>query len=255
MKYELITYLIIPLNEFNRLQEDLLKKIIINIKNCEINSVIISYPFYNGYYLKFEELIKIINIINENSSLNIIIHLDEKNIQEAISLISKLRKYKHNAIIVNDSEYEKITNLFIEEKFIIKCDNIKNKLLNNKQNILGLLLNKTSDVDNKNYDVFIEEDKEILTLIKKGYNFIISSLSYVFSEDIKTLFNDYKNNIDNCEIDNYINKLSELIIDNNKYYSIEYIFFKQGYKCASFETSSKKLNKEKKKNINIIFNF
>jgi len=284
MKYKLITSLVTPFNENNEIDEQELIRIIKDIESQGNDGFVLGDITGEGSSLTEGELIKIIEVANKYCKGEIIVSVGLDNTLETIKLIDKIRKYKHDALMVIVPYYSQpnkrgiyehfrtIANTFKEEKFIVNNipsrtivkleEETLNKLIEECPNIVGLkqsckdykMVKSIKEKFNK-FLIYSGDDKCILDMLKVGANGAISVISHVFCKDLKELIEDYKNNIENDTLDRYIKELSDIIFCDTDPIPIKYILSKKGYKSMNLRLPMTYLDKDKHNEINIILNF
>ena len=210
MKSKLITALVTPFDKMGKIDECQLKLLIKDIENQGSQGVVVGGTTGEGTSLNVEELIKIIDIVNEISQLEVIINVGTNSTSKTIDMINKVKNHKHDAFMIIVPYYNKptqkgiyehfkvIADTFKEEKFIlynvpgrtiVKLDvDTLIKLINECENIIGLK-HASNDFDlvkkvKEKYPAFFiysGDDKYTLDMLKVGADGVISVLSHVFS--------------------------------------------------------------------------
>lgn len=281
MKSKLITALVTPFNEFDKIDKYELVKLIKDIENQGSDGIVVGGTTGEGTSLSEEELIDIIKVINDHSKSEVIINVGSNSTFKTISLINKIKDYRHDALMIIVPYYNKpnkkgiyehfkcIANTFKEEKFILYNvpsrtivkleEDTLLKLIEECPNIIGLKhassdLQLVKNIKDKYKDflIYSGDDKYTLDMLKVGADGVISVLSHVFGKDIKEMIEDYNNNIENEEIDKYIKQLSDIIFCDTNPIPIKYILSKKGYKSMNLRLPMTIL--ENHKDIDIILN-
>lgn len=260
MDYELITTLITPFDDFGNIDSNELKKLIKDIDNIGNNGFILGSDIGEYDYLKDDEFIDLIKLVNDFSKNKIYINVFENN----IDIINKINDYNLEGLILNINNsvnLESIIKKYQNNKFILavdknNIDKIIDKKINNK-NVIGLVISELEiiDVVKKKYPflrVYYKGDKNILDALKCNVSGIISILSNVYTNDIKELIEDYKDNIENDMLNEYLSVISDMFEDNCLL--IKYALSKLGYKSMNLRMCQKQIYKNKYKDIDIILN-
>lgn len=260
MDYELITMLITPFDDSKNIDLNELKKLIKDIDNKGNNGFILGSDIAEYDYLKEDEFIDLIKLANDCSENKIYINAFENN----IDIINKINDYKLEGIILNINNLVNLENIikkYQNNKFILSVnknniDQIMDKITNNK-NVIGLVISELEIIDivKKKYPflrVYYKGDKNILGALKRDVFGVISTISNIYINDIKELIEDYKNNIENDILDNYINVISNMFDGNCLL--IKYALSKLGYKSMNSRMYQKQIDKNNYKDIDIILN-
>ena len=283
MKSKLITALVTPFDKMGKIDECQLKLLIKDIENQGSQGVVVGGTTGEGTSLDVEELIKIIDIVNEISQMEVIINVGTNNTSKTIDMINKVKNHKHDAFMVIVPYYNKptqkgiyehfkvIADTFKEEKFIlynvpgrtiVKLDiDTLIELIDECENIIGLkhasndfeLVKKVKE-KYPSFLIYSGDDKYTLDMLKLGADGVISVLSHIFGRDIKELIDDYNNGIENDVIDKYIKELSDILFCETNPIPIKYVLSKKGYSSMYLRLPLVELSKEKHQNIDIILN-
>lgn len=283
MNSKLITALVTPFNEQNKIDEEELKLLIKDIEKQGSDGVVVGGTTGEGTSLTLEELINIIEIVNKTSNMEVIINVGTNCTSKTIELINNIKQYKHNTLMLIVPYYNKptqtgiyehfklIANAFKEEQFILynvpgrtivklETDTLL-KLIEECPNIIGLkhasndfeLVKKVKE-KHPSFLIYSGDDKYTLDMLKLGANGVISVLSHIFGKDIKELIEDYYNGIENEEVDKYIKELSDILFCETNPIPIKYALSKKGYNSMYLRLPLVELNKDKHQNIDIIIN-
>lgn len=283
MKSKLITALVTPFDKNKELDTIQLKLLVKDIENQGSDGVVVGGTTGEGANLTEEELIKIIDIVNDISKMEVIVNVGTNSTNKTIELIKKIKDHKHDALMVIVPYYNKptqkgiyehfktIANTFKDEKFILynvpsrtiiklEKETLLN-LMNECDNIIGLkhasddfeLVKKLKET-NPNFLVYSGDDKYTLDMLKLGADGVISVLSHLFGKDIKELIEDYNKGIENEMINKYIKELSDIFFCETNPIPIKYALSKKGYSSMHLRLPLVELSKEKHKNIDIILN-
>lgn len=283
MKSKLITALVTPFDKHNNIDEEELKRLVIDVESQGSEGIVVGGTTGEGTSLSVDELIKIIEIVHGVSNMEIIINVGTNSTSKTIELINSVKDYKHDALMLIVPYYNKptkrgvyehfkcIANTFKEENFIlynVPGRTIVNleietllKLIEECPNIIGLK-HASSDFElvkkvKEKYPSFLiysGDDKYTLDMLKLGANGVISVLSHIFGKDIKELIDDFYNNIENEEIDKYIKELSDIFFCETNPIPIKYALLKKGYQSMYLRLPLIELSKEKHRDIDIILN-
>lgn len=283
MKSRLITALVTPFKENNEIDEEELKLLIKDIEKQGSEGVVVGGTTGEGASLSIEELIRIIEITNKVSNMEVIINIGTNNTYKTIDLINKVKQYKHNAFMVIVPYYNKPTQRGIYQHFKCIADTFKDenfilynvpsrtivkleietllKLIDECPNIIGLkhasndfeLVKKVKE-KYPSFLIYSGDDKYTLDMLELGADGVISVLSHVFGKDIKELIDDYYNGIENEEIDRYIKELSNIFFCETNPIPIKYALSKRGYNSMHLRLPLVELSKEKHQDIDIILN-
>ncbi len=282
MKSKLITALVTPFDSEGNLDEEELKKLVKDVVKQGSDGVVLGGTTGEGTSLSDEELIRIIEIVNElNLDIEIIINAGTNCTFKTINKINKIKKYKHDALMIIVPYYnkpnkqgiyehfKKIANTFKEEKFILynvpsrtvvklEVDTLL-KLIEECPNIIGLKhasddfkLIEIVKEKKKDFLIYSGDDKYTLNMLKLGGNGVVSVLSHVFGKDIKELIEDYNAGIENEVIDKYLKDLSKIIFSETNPLGIKYMLKKKGYQSMYLRLPLKELTNHQ--DINIILN-
>lgn len=282
MKSKLITALVTPFDENKDLDTIQLKLLVKDIEKQGSEGVVVGGTTGEGINLTEEELIKIIDIVNDISKMEVIINVGTNSTTKTIEVINKIKNYKHDALMVIVPYYNKptqfgiyehfktIANTFKEEKFILynvpgrtivklESDTLLD-LIDECDNIIGLKqasddfkLVKEVKEKHPSFLVYSGDDKYTLDMLKQGADGVISVLSHVFGKDIKELIDDYNNGIENETLDKYIKELSDILFCETNPIPIKYVLSKK-YSSMQLRLPLVELSKEKQKDIDIILN-
>lgn len=283
MKSKLITALVTPFDENKEIDVAQLKLLIKDIENQGSEGVVVGGTTGEGSSLTEEELIRIIDIVNDISKMEVIINVGTNSTDKTINLINKVKTHKHDALMVIVPYYnkptqtgiykhfKKISDTFKEEKFvlynvpsrtIVKLEkDTLFRLINECDNIIGLkhasddfLLVKEVKEKCPKFLIYSGEDKYTLDMLKLGADGVISVFSHVFGRDLKELIDDYGKGIENEEIDKYIKELSVICFCETNPIPIKYILSKKGYGSMYLRLPLDELNSKKRREIDIILN-
>ena len=282
MKSKLITALVTPFDKNKELDTAQLKLLIKDVENQGSEGVVVGGTTGEGINLTEEELIKIIDIVNDISKMEVIINVGTNSTTKTIEVINKIKNYKHDALMVIVPYYNKptqfgiyehfktIANTFKEEKFILynvpgrtivklESDTLLD-LIDECNNIIGLKqasddfkLVKEVKEKHPSFLVYSGDDKYTLDMLKQGADGVISVLSHVFGKDIKELIDDYNSGIENETLDKYIKELSDILFCETNPIPIKYVLSKK-YSSMQLRLPLVELSKEKQKDIDVILN-
>ncbi len=284
MKSKLITALVTPFDENKELDVAQLKLLIKDVENQGSEGVVVGGTTGEGTSLTEEELIKIIDIVNDISKMEVIVNVGTNSTDKTINLINKVKMHKHDAFMIIVPYYnkptkqgiyehfKKIADTFKDEKFILynvpsrtivklEKDTLLN-LINECENIIGLkhasddlLLVKEVKEKYPKFLIYSGDDKYTLDMLKLGANGVISVLSHVFGKDLKELIDDYYiKGIENEEIDKYIKELSDIFFCETNPIPIKYILSKKGYSSMYLRLPLIELSFKKRRDIDFILN-
>lgn len=282
MKYQLITALVTPFDDNNKVDLIEYKKIIEDVIDSGSDGIVVGGSTGENCSLTDEEYIDLIKVSNlYKNKCMIILNVGNNSTFKTIEFINKIKDYNHDYLMIvvpyynkpNDEgiywHFKTIANYFKSEKFIlynVPSRTIVNlnydtlmKLIDDCPNIVGL---KQASEDyelikkiKKKYPSFLiysGDDNHILEVLKSNGDGVISVLSHLFGKDIKELMNDYSNNIENINLDDYLKQICSIIFNDTNPISIKYAMSKKGYKSMNLRLPLTKLKKEKRENIDII---
>lgn len=283
MKSKLITALVTPFDKNKELDVAQLKLLIKDIEKQGSDGVVVGGTTGEGTSLTEDELIKIIDIVNDISKMEVVINVGTNNTDKTINLINKVKNHKHDALMVIVPYYNKPTNQGIYEHFKKIADTFKNEkfilynvpsrtivkleketllnLINDCENIIGLkhasddfLLVKEIKEKYPKFLIYSGDDKYTLDMLKLGADGVISVLSHVFGKDLKELIDDYGKGIENEVIDEYIKELSNIFFCETNPIPIKYILSKKGYSSMYLRLPLVELSLKKRSEIDLILN-
>lgn len=283
MKSKLITALVTPFKKNNEIDEEELKLLIKDIEKQGSEGVVVGGTTGEGTSLSIDELIKIIEIVNGVSSMEVIINVGTNSTYKTIELINKVKQYKHNAFMIIVPYYNKPTQRGIYEHFKYIADTFRNekfilynvpgrtivkletntllKLIDECSNIIGLkhasndfeLVKKIKE-KYPSFLIYSGDDKYTLDMLRLGADGVISVLSHIFGKDIKELIDDYYNGVENEETDKYIKELSDILFCETNPIPIKYALSRKGYNSMNLRLPLVELSKDKHQDIDIIIN-
>lgn len=283
MKSKLITALVTPFEENGKIDNAQLKLLIRDIENQGSDGVVVGGTTGEGSSLTEDELIKIIEIVNDISKMEVIINVGTNCTKKTIELINKIKGYKHDALMLIVPYYNKptqkgiyehfkcIADAFKDEKFILynvpgrtivklETDTLLD-LIDGCKNIIGLK-HASSDFElvkivKEKYPSFLiysGDDKFTLDMMKYGADGVISVISHVFGKDMKELIEDYNKGIENEVLDKYIKELSDILFCETNPIPIKYVLSKKGYTSMNLRLPLVELSKDKCRDIDVILN-
>ena len=282
MKSKLITALVTPFNKDKELDVAQLKILIKDVESQGSDGIVVGGTTGEGSNLTDDELIKIIEIANDITKMEIIVNVGSNSTSKTMELINKIKKYKHDALMVIVPYYNKPTQRGIYEHFKLIADTFKEekfilynvpsrtivklekdtlfKLIKECDNIIGLKhasddFNLVREVKSKypSFLVYSGDDKYTLEVLKCGGDGVISVISHIFGKDIKELIDDYNLGIENEEIDKYINVLSDILFCETNPIPMKYALSKKGYSSMYLRLPLVELSNDKRQDIDIIF--